>query len=244
MRSGNVSILSEGGDAGRDAALGLELDGGTLWVAGGGTGKVFAIDRRTGATRAVFTLTGSGTKFVNDLTVKGRYLYVTDSRRAGLYRIDRRLGKKDGVRRDVSPFIDFDDTPLHYVDAKNNLNGIEAVGSQLISVQTVNGKLWRIDPRTRRVSEIDVVGGPLTNGDGVLRDRGSLYVVQNADRTIAKLRLARKRSQARVVARRTDAVLPFPTTIARSGNRFLLPNARFDAAPGSVDYTVGSVPRF
>ena len=88
-----------------------------------------------------------------------------------------------------------------------------------------------------------MTGGPLTNGDGLLVDRGDLLVVQNAKRTIARLDLSAKLTSARVVERRKNPVLLFPTTIARAGSRYLLPNARFDAEPGTVDYTVGSIRR-
>ncbi len=243
VRTGTTRILARGGVRGRTSSLGMEVAGSTLWVAGGPTGRVFALDRRTGATKAVFRLTGAGDPFVNDLVIKGGAVYVTDSLRPQLYRIAR-SAVADGGTQDVASFLGFAGTPLTYVEDENNLNGIEVSGGDLLSVQSSTGKLWKIDPGSKEVSEVAVTGGPLTNGDGLLVQGRRLYVVQNALRTIARLQLGTGDTAARVTAKRRSSVLPYPTTIARSGGSFLLPNARFDKEPGTVDYTVGSVPRF
>jgi hypothetical protein len=49
-------------------------------------------------------------------------------------------------------------------------------GRTLLSVQTVTGKLFRINPRTGVAREVDLGGATLANGDGMLL-AGHLYAV-------------------------------------------------------------------
>ena len=82
-----------GGEDGRTEAVGMKIDDHTLFIAGGSTGRVFAYDVRTRE------LTGSwlvdpapsttNPTFLNDLIgTRTGDVYVTDSRRPVLYRID------------------------------------------------------------------------------------------------------------------------------------------------------------
>ncbi len=127
-----------------------------------------------------------------------------------------------------------------------NANGIVSLvrGRLLVVVQSNTGKLFRIDTRTRGVSEIAVEGATLTNGDGLVAKGNRLYVLRNAVNEIVELKLLRNRRGARHVRTiRSDAFM-FPTTAARDGRRLLVVNAQFDKRPtGSpvLPFTVSTV---
>ena len=63
----------------------------------------------------------------------------------------------------------------------NNLNGIVATanGKWLIAVQSNTASLLRIDPDTGVANTIELTGGDAMNGDGLLLEGQTLYVVQN-----------------------------------------------------------------
>ena len=84
-------------------------------------------------------------------------------------------------------------------------------------------------------------GESVPNGDGILLDGKTLYVVQNALDTVAKITLASNFRSGRVVRRITaPGALDFPTTIADLGSRLYAVNARFDfpMPNASTDYWV------
>lgn len=206
------------------AAIGLTVDeADRLFVAGGGTGKAFVYDARSGGLLADFQLAPSGSDtFVNDVTLADGSAYFTDSRRSVLYVVDGDLG---GARELPLP-----DIPL---DPGFNLNGIVASpdGRTLIAVQSASGRLWQIDAATGSADEIDVDGGPLPNGDGLLLHGKTLYVVQNRLNTIAAVELAPDLSSGEVVDRLTGDDFDVPTTIARHGSSLYAVNARFGTPP-------------
>ena len=72
--------------AGRQA-IGMKVDRGRLFVAGGPTGDAYVYNARTGATIATYDLPTSGATFVNDVVVTKRAAWFTDSQRAALYRL-------------------------------------------------------------------------------------------------------------------------------------------------------------
>jgi hypothetical protein len=78
---------------------------------------------------------------------------------------------------------------------------------------------------------IDLGGATVPNGDGVLLDGRTLYVVQNRLNQIAKIRLDRRLRSGRVVARITDTDFDVPTTIDEFGEKLYAVNARFTTPP-------------
>jgi urease accessory protein UreE len=118
-------------------------------------------------------------------------------------------------------------------------------GRLLVVVQSNTGKLFRIDTGTREVSQIDLGGATLTNGDGLVVNGSRLYVVRNADEQIVEVKLSHNRRSGRIGATRTSDALMFPTTAARFGNRLLVVNSQFDKRPGTPElpFTVASVRR-
>ena len=171
------------GQSGR-AAIGLKLDRGRLFVAGGPTGKAFIYDARTGGDIAQLQLSVPGAAtFVNDVVLTRGTAYFTDSRRSAIYAVDTRpLGTPRTIELPKIP-----------LETGNNLNGIVATrdGTTLLAVQTNAGRLWRIDPGHRRRRAGRPRRDGAGNGDGMLLVGRTLYVVQNRDNQIAVVRLDR-----------------------------------------------------
>lgn len=206
------------------AAIGLKIDRRQrLFVAGGPTGKAFVYDARSGDLLAEFQLAPAGAAtFVNDVALTRRAAYFTDSQRAVLYVVDSNLSSAREL-----PLQGFEMQPGF------NLNGIVASpdGRTLVAVQSNTGLLWRIDARTGAAQPIDLGGATLVNGDGLLLDGRTLYVVQNELDQIAVVRLDPRFESGDVVRTITSGDFAVPTTIARVGSSLYAVNARFGTTP-------------
>ncbi|MBE1492665.1 SMP-30/gluconolactonase/LRE family protein [Plantactinospora soyae] len=224
-------------------SLGMKVDGrGRLFVAGGSGGDGRVIDTRTGRLLASYRFTDQPS-FVNDVVLTPDAAWFTDSTNPVLYRVP--LGRHgalpgaDGVVR----------VPLTgdiVYGTGINANGIARTpdGRALVIVQSGTGLLFRVDPATGVTRTVDLGAELLPNGDGLLLDGRTLYVVQNRLNTLAVLRLDRSGDSGRVVERVTDAGFDVPTTVAAYGKRLYLPNARFTTTPTpSTPYTAVAVPR-
>ncbi len=198
LRTGAGAVFVPGGDG--KAAIGLALDRGRLFVAGGGTGKAFVYDARTGATIATYTLT-TETTFVNDVVVTRSGVFFTDSVRPFLYRIA--VGARGVLGRTVQPIPLSGD--LVYTDGFN-VNGIDATpnGRWLVVVQSNTGKLFRVQSTSGMTTEIRLANGEsVPMGDGVLLDGRTLYVVQNRANLLAVIAVDRALTSGRVLTRIT-----------------------------------------
>jgi sugar lactone lactonase YvrE len=239
LRTGKGAIVVPGA-AGR-AATGLDYDHGLLWVSGASTGKAFVYDAKSGALVREYQLaTGSGPTFVNDVAVTRTAAYFTDSNRAVVYRIARSRNGAPGAATSLPLTGDFQ------LAAGLNLNGIEATpnGKTLLAVQTATGKLFTIDPATGGTKAIDLGGATLVNGDGMLLQGRTLYVVQNRDNKIAVVALAGDLTHGTVTRTITDPDFDVPTTIGRFGRWLYAVNARFGTASGpDATYEVVQVRR-
>lgn len=216
LKTGLGEIINPGG-AGRNA-IGVELDDdGHLLVAGGPTGKGFVYSARTGQLLATHTFTTQTDTFVNDVAVARDAAYFTDSRRPFLYRVD------DDDEVTAIPLTG----DIRYI-AGFNVNGIEPArhGKKLIIVQSNTGKLFTVGPRSGLTREI-ALNQPVVNGDGLLLDERTLYVVQNFDNKVAVVQLDRRLASGTVVTHLTDPDFDIPTTIDDFGERLYAPNARF-----------------
>ena len=228
LRTGEGSVFVPGA-AGR-AAIGVEFDDGRLFVAGGPTGSGFVYSARSGRLLAsqVFT---TETSFVNDVVAARGGAYFTDSMRPFLYRLSTRGSSE------------FEAIPLSgdYVHQPGfNLNGIDATadGRTLIVVQSGTGKLFTVDRRSGRTDEI-VLNEAVTNGDGLLLDGRTLYVVRNQQNRVAVVELNRRLTSGTVVAHLTDPDFDIPTTIDERGKRLYAVNARFTTPPtATTEYWV------
>ena len=236
-RTGRGDVLVPG-QTGR-SAIGIKVDKrNRLFVAGGGTGKAFVYDARTGGDLASYQLAAAGAAtFVNDVAVTSKAAWFTDSRAAQLYALPLgRHGKLPGQDKVRTLALKGD----FQLQEGNNLNGIVAAedGRVLLAVQTNTGKLFRINPRTGVTREVDLGGATLANGDGMLLAGRVLFVVQNRDNKIAVVVLSRSLDRGRLVAELTDPEFDVPTTIAFQAGRLYAVNARFgttDPQPARYD---------
>jgi sugar lactone lactonase YvrE len=201
------------------AATGLELNHGRLLVAGAGTGKAFVYSVHTRQLLAEHTLATQPT-FINDVAVARGGAYFTDSLRPFLYRVSHGSVTPVPLTGDIVYQPGF------------NANGIDVTpnGKTLVIVQSNTGKVFTVDPRTGRTREI-VLNVPVVNGDGILLDGRTLYVVQNQNNKIAVIRLDHRMSSGTVTGFLTDPDFDVPTTIAEFGKRLYAVNARFTTPP-------------
>jgi sugar lactone lactonase YvrE len=184
------------------------------------------VDRNGGAVLARYRFAKAPT-FINDVVLAGRTVWFTDSMRARLYGLP--LGRNGKLPKGSAVIR----LPLrgqwHQVANDFNANGIERTPDRtaLLVIQTATGFLYRVDPRTGIARRVDLGSTVLKNGDGMLRDRRTLYVVQNQLKKIAVLRLNQKGTKGRLVSTISSNDFDVPTTIARRGGSLYLPNARF-----------------
>ena len=216
------------GDNGR----GIEVDGaGRVYVAGGPTAEV-RVFSRTGQLLAELP-TGAPGSFLNDVWVgPDGAAYVTDSSLPAIWRVSERRGEWRIERwLDVSATITYT-PPLTDFD----LGGIVSTADRrfLLTTQGTTGQLWRIDLRTRAITEVDLAGARLPNADGIVLRGHTLWVVQNFTRQISKLKLS-----GRYLSATVEEVLATPadrtfTTAKRVGGRLLVVDSKFGFPPAAA----------
>ena len=225
--------------AGR-AAIGMKVDRGRLFVAGGPTGNAYVYDAKTGVLLRTYALSPGGS-FVNDVVVTKTAAWFTDSFKPVLYRVPLGPGGRPAVPT-VFGTIALTGDYVH--EAGFNVNGIDATpnGKTLVIVQSGTGKLFTVNARGRTRAISLAAGDSVPNGDGILLDGKTLYVVQNRLNVIAKIALAPNLRSGRVVTRIANAQFDVPTTIAEQGSRLYAVNARFGTAPTpTTEYWVTQV---
>src|SRR5215208_3820198 len=254
LRTGEGAILVPGAtpsvpDDDR-GATGLKVDRfGRLFVSGADSHVIRVYDARTGAEIRNYPVADSG--FINDVIVTKRGAYFTDSNNARLYHIP--FGKKGALGELVTITL-----AGEYVNGAGfNANGIESArgGKSLIVVKSNTGELFDVDAATGVAKRITVTGGDgeLVNADGIMRKGRKLYVVENRDDgngaaagvgVISVVKLSRDLSRGVIARTITDAKFDVPTTIARSGGRNYVVNAKFNTAPTPLTpYEVVKVPK-
>ena len=239
LRTGEGAIFVPA-QAGR-AAIGLKYDESTdlLFVAGGPTGFAYIYDGETGEDVAAIQLT-TGPRFINDVVVTRDAAYFTNSMQPVLYRIPL-----DGLSASTTA----QEIPLggDYVFGPGfNANGIAATpnGKTLIIVNSNEGALYTVDPNTGIATRIDLNGGSVQFGDGILLQGKTLYVVQNQLNQIAVVELSPDLTQGTIVGTITSSDFDVPTTIARFGDSLYAVNARFSTPPApDTEYNVIRVDR-
>ncbi|GIG19874.1 hypothetical protein Cch01nite_05980 [Cellulomonas chitinilytica] len=248
LRSPTATPFLPGGADGRTSAVGMKVDGRTLFVAGGGTGLVLAYDVRTRELVGSWQVAPTGAPtFLNDIAIGPRGdVYVTDSLRPYLYRIDARERRTDGVET-LPVLVDFTGTALQYTTGFN-VNGIVVSrdGRYAVLAQSNTATLFRVRLADRSVSAVDL-GGQTVAGDGLVLDGRTLYAVERQGDVgyVVTISLDRSLLRGTVVARTTDATFDDPTTAALSGRSLLVVNSQFGEraageAPGP--FTVSRVP--
>ena len=229
------------------SAVGMKVDRGQLFVAGGSTARITVFDLATRAQVGTFT-TGTG-GFVNDLVVTDDGdVYATDSFLPSIWHVPSSMvASGSGAAQSISVA-----GAIPYVNNAFNLNGIVAThgGRRLLVLNSATGALFRVDVDDHghhgnhggnddvHIAQIDAP--PLPGGDGMMIDRGRLVVVQG-DGQIVSLQLRDGDRSADVDERRTDPALRGPSTIARARDTLLVVNADF--ATNLQPFTVVGLPR-
>ena len=238
LRTGVGATFSEGPGT---ASLGLKIDDGRLFVAGGAGGDARVIDLRTGEVLRSYQLQPAGSNtFINDVIVTDEAAWFTDSRNLTLFKLPfGRHGKLPAAATAVPLTGDI------ALQAGNNANGISTTpdGRGLIIVQSNTGFLFRVS--TAGVTERIDLGATETvvNGDGLWLRGKTLYVVQNRLNVITRIELNRRGTAGEVVSRTGNPAFDVPTTIAEYRKRFYLPNARFTTPPTpETTYNAVAVP--
>ena len=268
VREEDVKPFLAGGQDGRTQAIGLELDDGRLYVAGGfynvtaeQTGKVFVYDISSENLIRRFETSSSDLPlpqvpgFLNDVTVNPRSgdAYITDSFQPVIWRVPAEEVKSASAEGQLDPWLDLTDTPIKYTEGFN-LNGIVASpdGRFLLTVQSNTGNLYRINIEDKEARKVNLLGGEtLTQGDGlVLTGNNTLYVIRNQG-LVTKISLDEKfksgevKGDTRVPSPEEDG--DFPTTGALVGGHLLVVNSQFDEGGpvGGEDperFTVSAMP--
>lgn len=236
LRTGEGRVLVQ--QSGR-VAVGLSFDrrSNYIFVAGGPQGTAYVYDAASGAEVAAFRFTDSANTFINDVIVTRDGAYFTNSNRAEIYKVA--LGRRGSVPTDGS----FSTIPLSgdwEQVAGFNANGIEATpnGKTLIVVNSTTGNLFYVDPTSGVATKIDLNGASASNGDGLLLEGRTLYVVRNRLNQIAVFEPV-DRSSAALVDTITDPRFDVPTTVASYGGALYAVNARFGVPnPESASYTI------
>lgn len=210
-------------------AVGLSFDRrtGYIYVAGGDTGMAFVYDSRTGESVASYELTDPGT-FINDVVVTRDAAYFTDSFRPVLYKVPLGPGGSPADPSEVEEIMLSGD--FTFVPDAFNTNGIDARpnGKWLIIVNSATGELYRVDPNTGEATLIDLDDGEtLPNGDGILLQGFTLYVVQNQLNQIAEVELDPGLTSGEVEEVITNPNFDVPTTVTSFGPYLYAVNARF-----------------
>lgn len=238
LRTGEGAILVPAA-TGR-SAIGLKADRGRLFVAGGNTGNAYVYSARTGALLRTYAL-ATGNTFVNDVVVTKSAAWFTDSFNPVLYRVPLGPNGRPGAPS-TAKAVQLSGDYQH--GSGFNVNGIEATsnGKTLIIVQSSTGQLFTVSPKgvTRAIS---LAGGQTTsNGDGILLDGRTLYVVQNQLNRVARISLSANLRSGRIVRTIESPDFDVPTTIADHGSRLYAVNARFSTPPTpTTEYWVTQV---
>jgi sugar lactone lactonase YvrE len=238
LRTGKGAVVSQGPGT---PTVGVKTDqSGRLFAAGGAAGNARVIDTHTGRVLAGYQFT-TGPSFVNDVVLTAGAAWFTDSTNPVLYRVPLGPAGEPAGAAERLPL-----TGDMVYGPGNNANGIAQTPDRrgLLVVQSNTGLLFRVDPATGVTRAVDLGGEKLVNGDGLLLQGRTLYVVQNRLNTVAVLRLDAAGTTARVAARLTDPRFDVPTTVAAFDGRLYLPNARFTTTPTpTTPYDLVAIPR-
>jgi hypothetical protein len=224
------------GETGRNA-VGIKVRRGKLYVAGGPSGSITVYSLATKQVVAQFETGTDG--FLNDLVVTDRGdVFVTDSFRPVLWHV---TAKQVRAGSGTPQALDVSEIP--YESGEFNVNGIvRSSARRLVVVDSNSGKLFRITLGKKRSSihSIDEIeGATVLGGDGLLRDRGRLVVVQGSPAQLSFLKL--RHGTATLKGTQTSDKLRGPSTVARARGFYLVVNADF--ATSQLPFTVAGLPR-
>jgi len=220
------------------SAVGMKVRGNKLYVAGGTTGTITVYDLSTKQAIATFQTGADG--FLNDLVVtRNGDAWVTDSFRPTLWHITgKQVRAGGGTPQAIDLAAVFGTTPNEF-----HANGIVALNShRFVVVDTATGTLYRINVRQGVATIQAITGVSLPGGDGMIRDRGRLVVVQGGPPAqLSFVKLNRSARRGSTIATRTSTKLVGPSTVARARKLYLVVNADFGTS--TKPFTVAGLPR-
>lgn len=218
----------------RDQLVGMKVRDGLLFAAGRRNATLHVHDVETGDEVATLTTPDAERTLLNDISFDADHAYVTDSFRPVVFRVP--LDQLDSAS-ELEPWLDLTTTPLAYDDGFN-LNGITASddGTVLLTVQSNTGTLWRIDIATQQVTEIELDGGDLATGDGLLLDDTTLYAVTNSPDALVRIELDDELTTGAVTDTLDDDSLDLPTTVAEANGSLYVVNSQLDDSPGEQTF--------
>ena len=186
-------------------------------MAGGDTGNAYVYDARTGALSRTYALSTGGS-FINDVVVTKRAAWFTDSFKAELYRVPLGPGGRPGAASAVSDRLA--DGRLR-AGHGFNVNGIDATanGKTLVIVQSGTGKLFTVGASGVARTIVLAGGESVPNGDGILLDGKTLYVVQNQLNRSRRSSSRRTCAAGRVVTRARNASSRMASSTSRRRSR-------------------------
>ncbi|CAH0999344.1 hypothetical protein LEM8419_00642 [Neolewinella maritima] len=222
-------------------AVGMDISGTDLYVAGGPTGSAYVVNLGNNQVRELPSdeVPAGDSTFINDVTVGADgTAYLTDSYFPVLYRY---TGGDS-----LESWLDLDSTIINY-QASFNLNGIViAPGDRyLLTVQSNTGILFRIDVTDRSVTEVNVGGFSLTAGDGLALDNDLLFVVRNQNAEVVTIAMDGDYANGQVVGITNSPDFRFPTTVAATPDSLLLVNGQLDQrGPGGSPVLPFTISKF
>jgi sugar lactone lactonase YvrE len=245
--SATMSTFARGSDVGRASALGVHADArGRVFVASPSGVDVYSPGGELLARRGVASGEVAST-YLNDLVITSDAVYVTDSANALVWR----MGLQGNAIGELRPWLRARELMPSFEPGWFYLNGIVASpdGSGLLVSAQGLGALIRVDTESADAEFVVTDGSAFGNfgPDGMVLDgdvvRGVLnYGAPAAGQGLYVARLDPEWRTASVVAATTDAGFSTPTTVAASGDRYLVVNSQLDTAPGNPPWTVVAVP--
>lgn len=202
-----------------------------LFACGGIDGSLSVIDTASRSVIKRYQL-GGEQSFTNELIITPGAVWVTDSFTPVLCKLP--FGEHGELPSDDEVVRLPLSGDLVYQQGETfaecfNANGIAPTPDRtgILVVQTNTGKLFRIDPATGHATLVDLGGGDVMWGDGLVLENRTLYVVQNLANTVSVIELDAAGTAGKIIDRLTDPRFDTPTAMARFGDRFYLSNARF-----------------
>ena len=214
--------------------LGMRVDSRTnnLFVAGCWYENLLVYDADSGEVKAEYQLGPMFESLVNDLAITKDAVYITDSFLPYIYRLP--LAKNGGLP-DNADGVTTIDLPAEFImDWEGDCcggNGIVATpdGKTLIIGHSLLSALYRVNPVTGEVIEIEV-SPPLTGFlDGLVMHGRTLYIMNPAWETVQVVELDKEMLTGEFVGTITDPSMSGVASGALFGKSLYVNNAHYDA---------------
>jgi Cu-Zn family superoxide dismutase len=222
------------------AALGMEVAGDSLFVAGGSSEKAYIVSLNDNTVRELSkdAVPAGDSTFINDVVVaQDGTAYFTDSYYPAMYRY---TGGDS-----LETWIDLDSIGLEY-GAGFNLNGIVLTPDDryLLTVQTNTGRLFRVDTQDKSVVQVNIGDNRITNGDGMDLVGNILYVARNREDQLVIFTMSADYAIGQLATIVTGD-FRFPSAVAATSDSLLIMNAQLDKQGGTpqLPFTISKFAR-